>query len=231
MSSNKLIAIALALSGLVHGVLLITSSDHTGEQVGKYTQLISLSLQPAQQLLSDKPARVAQENFNQQDEIKKHVPVEAQELVEQAAQKPVVKIVDNASVEKQPDQKMQDITEPEADSSTSQQVAREMSPVIEPQLSGEKKRLLLSLLHEKINEYKRYPYIAVRQRREGLVKVNFILHPDGHISDVIVSESSRYAMLDRAATRAVEKVPPLSLASNYLQHSEAFNVDIDFRLN
>ena len=73
--------------------------------------------------------------------------------------------------------------------------------------------------------------MAVRQRREGLVKVNFMLHPDGRISHVSVVKSSRYRLLDSAALAAVENVSPFYIAQNYLSQTELFDVDIDFRLN
>lgn len=98
-------------------------------------------------------------------------------------------------------------------------------------LSGEEKQILLSLLHREINARKQYPYLAIRQKRQGRVSLNFLLHPDGRISDIAIIESSRFGVLDRAAQTAVEKVSPFRLASRYLQQTELFNVDIEFRLN
>ena len=89
---------------------------------------------------------------------------------------------------------------------------------------------LSQLVYQEINRKKRYPYLAKRQRREGLVKLSFILHPDGKVTDVSVVESSRFSVLDRAAQKAVKDISPFLLAADYLNYQQAFNVDVDFRL-
>ena len=91
-------------------------------------------------------------------------------------------------------------------------------------------RQLLSLVYQEINRKKHYPYLAKRQRREGLVKLSFVLHPDGKVTDVAVIGSSRFSVLDRAAQKAVEDISPFLLAADYLNYQRAFNVDVDFRL-
>ena len=89
---------------------------------------------------------------------------------------------------------------------------------------------LLSLVYQEINRKKHYPYRAKRQRREGLVKLSFVLHPDGKVTDISVVESSQFSVLDRAAQKAVEDISPFMLAADYLSYQQAFNVDVDFRL-
>ena len=96
---------------------------------------------------------------------------------------------------------------------------------------SEDKNILLSLIYKEINKYKTYPYQAVRLHREGRVKVNFTLHPDGRVSQIVIVESSRFNVLDRAARKAVESISPFLMAVNYLQVEREFNVDIDYRLN
>ena len=89
---------------------------------------------------------------------------------------------------------------------------------------------LSKLVYQEINRKKRYPYLAKRQRREGLVKLSFVLHPDGKVTDVSVVGSSQFSVLDRAAQKAVENISPFMLAADYLSYQQAFNVDVDFRL-
>ena len=97
--------------------------------------------------------------------------------------------------------------------------------------AGDRADQLRRFVYEAINREKRYPYMAQRQRREGLVKLNFVMHPDGKVTNIAVVQSSRFAILDNAAKRAVEAISPFQLAAEYLQVQHNYNVDIDFRLN
>lgn len=90
---------------------------------------------------------------------------------------------------------------------------------------------LLKLVYIEINKNKYYPYQARRQYREGKVKINFKLHPDGRVSEIMILESSHFSSLDRAAKKAVESISPFLIASNYLHAETEFNVDIDYQLN
>ena len=88
----------------------------------------------------------------------------------------------------------------------------------------------LELVYIEINKNKHYPYQARRQRREGQVKVNFKLHPDGHVSEVMVIKSSQFNVLDVAAQQAVKSISPFLIAANYLKSEKEFNVDIDYQM-
>lgn len=89
---------------------------------------------------------------------------------------------------------------------------------------------LVALLHSHISEHKQYPYLARRQRREGVATVSFVLYPNGAIENTHLVSSSRTAMLDRAALSAVEKIEPFEAAQNYLETAETFNIDVVFEL-
>lgn len=89
---------------------------------------------------------------------------------------------------------------------------------------------ILQLLHRRISENKEYPYLARRQRREGIATVAFVLHPDGRIENPHLVASSRAASLDRAALSAVKHIEPFAAAQEYLQRAEQFQVDIEFDL-
>jgi TonB family protein len=89
---------------------------------------------------------------------------------------------------------------------------------------------ILELLHRRISSNKEYPYLARRQRREGVATVAFVLHPDGRIEDARLVVSSHARVLDRAALAAVEQVEPFEAAKDYLKTAEIFQVDIEFDL-
>ena len=97
--------------------------------------------------------------------------------------------------------------------------------------AGDRANELQKYVYEAINRQKHYPYIARKQRREGVVKLNFIMHPDGQVTDVAIVQSSRFSILDKAAQKAVEAISPFHLAADYLEVEHQYNVDIAFRLN
>jgi len=96
--------------------------------------------------------------------------------------------------------------------------------------SASRQQTILQLLHRRISENKEYPYLARRQRREGISTVAFVLHPDGHIENPRLVASSRAASLDRAALSAVKHIEPFAAAREYLKRPEQFQVDIEFDL-
>ena len=96
--------------------------------------------------------------------------------------------------------------------------------------ASQQQHTILELLHRRISDNKEYPYLARRQRREGVATVAFVLHPDGRIEDARLVATSSARSLDRAALSAVEQIEPFLVAKEYLKHSETFQVDIEFDL-
>ena len=96
--------------------------------------------------------------------------------------------------------------------------------------ASQQQHAILELLHRRISDNKEYPYLARRQRREGVATVAFVLHPDGKIENTHLVTSSRAAALDRAAISAVKHIEPFTIAQEYLEHAEQFQVDIKFDL-
>jgi len=96
--------------------------------------------------------------------------------------------------------------------------------------ASQQQHTILELLHRRISDNKEYPYLARRQRREGVATVAFILHPDGSIENAHLVASSSARALDRAALSAVEQIEPFVVAKEYLKNSETFQVDIEFDL-
>ncbi len=89
---------------------------------------------------------------------------------------------------------------------------------------------ILELLHSSISNNKEYPYLARRQRREGIATVGFELHPDGTIKNTRLVNSSSTAMLDRAALSAVKRIEPFTPAQDYIEQAEEFKIDVVFKL-
>ncbi len=89
---------------------------------------------------------------------------------------------------------------------------------------------LLEMLHKAIDEHKRYPYLAKRQRREGTVRVGFAIETDGRVNQLSVVDSSRSLMLDEAALAAVTQIQPFAPAQAMLDRRQEFQVDIVFSM-
>jgi len=89
---------------------------------------------------------------------------------------------------------------------------------------------IVDLLHASISEKKEYPYIARRQRREGVATIGFVLHPNGMIENTHLVLSSSTGALDRAALSAVKSIEPFHPANQYLEQAESFKVNVVFNL-
>ncbi len=230
--TNKLIAAALIISVLLHAALFVFDSAENAHGDPQFADVtIAVNLQASTKPVEHAKTKKAQskesslEKVIATENLSSRIKSSAPNTSTSSPLNPVLPVDEVALAEKEEVQ-----TETVDVSEQLREVAQLDQPE-EKRLNGEERRLLLNLLYSEINAHKKYPYIAIRQRREGRVSVNFILHPDGHISDVEIQKSSDHTVLDRAATRAVEQVQPLQLAATYLQQTELFNVDIEFRLN
>ncbi len=97
--------------------------------------------------------------------------------------------------------------------------------------SSQQQTALVELLHSTISEHKRYPYLARRQRREGVATVGFVLHPDGSVQNARLLQSSRTSSLDKAALDAVRSIEPFTPAGDFIDRPEAYRVDVVFNFN
>jgi len=105
-----------------------------------------------------------------------------------------------------------------------------LTSVMQSTNASSQQHAILELLHSRIGDNKEYPYLARRQRREGVTTVAFILHPDGTIENTHLISSSHTAALDRAALSAVNGIAPFTVAQDYLEQAKMFKVDIVFNL-
>ena len=94
--------------------------------------------------------------------------------------------------------------------------------------SAQQRHSIIELLHSKISEHKQYPYLARRQRREGVATIEFVLQPDGAVVNPRLIHSSRTKVLDKAALDAVKSIDPFSPAGDYIDRPEVYQVDVVF---
>ncbi len=137
-----------------------------------------------------------------------------------------IKSEDKGLVEKNRTEQQVDIKQDQLSVYDNESVASITQSTSAPQ----QQHTILELLHKRISDNKDYPYLARRQRREGIATVAFVLHPDGTIENAHLVTSSRAVSLDRAALSAVKHIEPFTVAQEYLEQSEEFQVDIEFHL-
>lgn len=210
----NVIALMLLLSGLVHGVVFFYQQNDVGDDYPEQRASVTVQLE-----LLAQPSVIA----------------EKQALIFQSAEKVVaINNQDDSNIDNDAINEEVSSVESVQQSAVDAEVVQDFSDQSISQLdyeSGERASQLKKYVYQAISREKRYPYIARKQRREGVVKLNFVMHPDGQVTDILIVESSRYSVLDKAARQAVEAISPFLMATNYLQVETEFNVDIDYRLN
>ena len=237
------IATTTSLSLLVHGVALaglllvygqaITRDEGVGQ--GVEIQLIS-SVLVADQQQADVPAR--RESTRSETVAEQSPSTGLMHVAEKSFAETVLTVVDSSqkvSVEQSVNEKA--IKEKTVELKVVEPTYIESSLIKDGSASiaqatnaSRQQHAILELLHRRISDKKEYPYLARRQRREGVATVAFVLHPDGKIENAHLVSSSRAGVLDRAALSAVKHIEPFTVAGEYLKHSEEFQVDIEFEL-
>jgi len=237
-TSTRLISTTTALSLAVHGVVVAVVLSYSSDLVP-----IAEGVGPGVDIHLVSSDEVA-ENFEAESISKSFM---KDRLAEQVVEKPAV---EKLAVEKR-EKKSQivpvakNVQQTIVLSDTNQENTIDMQAVIEVAQSDSSKvevqfdqatnaskqqHSIVELLHSRISDKKAYPYLARRQRREGVVTVGFVLHPNGRIENAHLVNSSRTQSLDRAALSAVQDIEPFSAAQDYLEQSETFQVDVAFNL-
>ena len=155
---------ALILSGLVHALFFIFSSDASLSNDVSHSSSVVIQLE----LLK---------SAEQVDVINRDVVISASDLSAHISsqlndQQLVQPVNPSESIELEPDVKNESLAVMPSDEQSNESVHHEK---LENNLNQ-----LLELVYQEINREKRYPYLAKRQRREGLVKLSFVLHPCFH---------------------------------------------------
>jgi protein TonB len=87
---------------------------------------------------------------------------------------------------------------------------------------------LLTLLGKALTKQLFYPKIALDFRVVGVVLIGFMLHPDGHITDVKLMRSSQAGVLDEAVVKAVHAISPVPHVTQYLKQPKFLVISIIF---
>lgn len=209
---HKLI-LALLLSGLVHGVLLFGdfNDQQASHSVKTQEDLLHLELVIEATATNKKlKPEVARESSND-TLISQQKAADRQVMVQSV-------------IKKKPEEKTQHEQQQKFPEEQYEQ-KKHLSKAVENH------EPLLQLVYQAINQYKRYPYMARRLGQQGKVTLNFVMHPDGQVTNVAVIESSQYSVLDGAAQAAVVAIAPFARAADYLQDEKVFDIAVDFRLN
>jgi len=233
-TSTRLISTTTALSLAMHGVVVAVVLSYSGnliptaEGVGPGVEIHLVS--------SDEAAENLEAETFVKEQIAKKV-VEKQVVEKQAVEKrdeesQIVLLAKNNQQTSLPSDANQKNT---TDVQPVIELAQSDSSKVEMQFdqatnASEQQHSIVELLHSRISDKKAYPYLARRQRREGVVTVAFVLHPNGRIENAHLVNSSRTQSLDRAALSAVQDIEPFSAAQDYLKQSETFQVDVAFNL-
>lgn len=212
LSQHKL-TIALVLSGLVHSLLLFGSFNNELFIQSTETQINSLYLELSSQLAisRSKQVDIAQEENHEELLATQHKAAKRTKL--------------NQSEKKQIPTEPAQAEQLSNSARDQQQQKKQLSKPVDNHDA------LMLLVYQAISEHKHYPYMARRLGQQGKVTLNFVMHPDGQVTDVMVIESSRYSVLDRAAEEAVAAISPFAMAAEYLSYEKVFDIAVDFRLN
>ncbi|CAE6742091.1 TonB_C domain-containing protein [Nitrospira defluvii] len=89
---------------------------------------------------------------------------------------------------------------------------------------------LAQMLFAEIEQAKRYPAIAKRQRWQGSVLLQARVHDDGRLSDIAVVEPSGHEILDLDAIALLERASPVSLKYPLGQPYVVVHIPIGYRL-
>jgi protein TonB len=89
---------------------------------------------------------------------------------------------------------------------------------------------LADMLHTKVETLKRYPYVAKSNRWQGNVVLQAAIHENGHISDILIVQTSGHAVLDQDAVMLLEQASPVTLEHQLNQASVIVHIPIGYRL-
>ena len=220
-----------SLSVLLHGVVVVTllagygqTSPNAAVGQGLEIELVS-SIMASEQHETDVPHK---QQVAERKDIKDTVP-EKQNKTSQpkvlASLSGDITMVDNFDVQRPDDTTHEDNSLVQIDNENDS-----YSSVLRSTDASHNRHSILELLHSSISNNKKYPYLAQRQRREGITTIAFVLHPDGTIENTRLINSSQTGSLDRAALSAVKGIEPFIVAKEYLDQSEEFRIDVIFDL-
>lgn len=92
-------------------------------------------------------------------------------------------------------------------------------------------RWLAEALTKKYQQFKRYPFLAMRRGWEGNVILAAVIKSDGNLEDLSVAESSGHQVLDEDAVETMKRVFPLHLEHPLGRSHIAVQLTIRYKLS
>ncbi|WHZ14176.1 MAG: hypothetical protein OJF52_001011 [Nitrospira sp.] len=89
---------------------------------------------------------------------------------------------------------------------------------------------LAEMLFRQVEATKRYPSVARRNRWQGSVTLQAMVHEDGRISDITIVEPSGHSTLDQEAIALLERTSPVALTHPLGQSHVVVQIPIGYRL-
>jgi|GEM_PF-2442513 len=218
-SGIKTISVSTSFSLVLHALLAVavlqTQQVMQAAGTGIEIELVSSSF-VSDQAETERAAKKADSIVHSADAVKQQAGSGAEKVVNQPSTNTVPAVPEKAAA----------LTSPadSASNDTGDQVRTSSTA------ASQQKNALIELLHSQISAHKQYPYLARRQRREGVARVEFVLHPDGSVQNPRLLQSSRTTSLDKAALEAVKSIEPFTPAGNFIDRPEAYRVDVVFNV-
>ncbi len=223
--------IALAISIVLH-VVVITSLA-LPESSNDDSKSVMIKLKPAEQV-----EKIEKESS--EPKLKENEQIKNESKVKSPEQKPVLdEIADNQIQPKDEDNSHEAAMGFQIDSAVDEASDDEPDENIEQthlqadiiDTDSVKADYQQSIL-QKIDNAKKYPLIARSKGKEGSVVVEFTLHSDGSVSDVLILESASFSSFNDAAIDAVNSAAPFEPIPAVLGISKmSISVRLTFQLN
>lgn len=87
---------------------------------------------------------------------------------------------------------------------------------------------LLQILYEATAANLVYPQVAVAFNRKGLVRIRFVIHPNGRVTNVMLITSCGFDPLDKAGLDAIHAISPIRNAKFHLDKPKPIVAEIQF---
>ncbi|MBU0580954.1 MAG: energy transducer TonB [Candidatus Margulisbacteria bacterium] len=89
----------------------------------------------------------------------------------------------------------------------------------------------LGKILQKIEENKTYPLGAQEKKREGIVKLGFVLLKNGSIKKLQILKSAGYTELDQAASEAIKRAQPFpAFSKDIIENSLTIVIEMEFKI-
>lgn len=199
---------AIIISVVIHlGIILIISVVEMAQQ--QYT----VSTRPLLIHLQDKAAAPLPKAIEGDTPTTQHIPTARQSSTFSLKNKPTSNLMKSSSLQTTVSghkryQSGKHQTSENSGNTTPKRV-REVAEAKLDTITTSRNKASASLRHwiqQNFQKYYSYPYLARRKGWQGTVILDFNVEPSGIITDIKVTESSGYNILDRAAKSSLEKV-------------------------